>query len=1353
MRSKILLNFKGVFYLFLFLLLDLPFPALRELYCQNAGFKYFKNYGPKKEEAIQPQNWGILQDKRGIIYIGNNGGVIEFDGISRRLITVPNWVVRSIAIDDVGTVYVGGKYEMGFLAPDSKGKLQYVSLLDHIKDNQKNFSDVWETHSTKEGIYFRTEKFLFRWNSGRIKIWETDQDHPFKASFVCRGKYFIHRVKSGLMHIFKDSLKLVPGGEAFASERVYMMVPYDTQKLLVGTSANGLYLYDGTKTAPFPTEVDEYLREKQLYHGIRLSNSPGDFALATRWGGLVIIEANGRLKEIFTKEYGLLDNSVWHVFEDFQGNLWLALNFGISKVEYNSPFNIYDDRSNLPGLVLSVVKHRNDLFAGTTRGLFFLEPPGTFRPIPGIPGSCRSLLSIDDSVLAATSYGLFQVENNKERMVIENRSFVVLPSQKDTKRIWIGTRQGLVSLYLTNENGQWAKEYTFENITQEIYTIVEDEKGNLWLGTRTKGVIKVDFSTRGTISNPVVTHYHTSHQLPAGEVNVFMAAGHVMFAAPEKGIFRFDEQNKVFVPDASLGQEFAGGEKGRGVFRIVEDKNKNIWLHSRGKNIQAIPQPDGTFVKNKKPFLRLPVRQVNSIYPDPGGDIIWFAGTEGLIRYDLKINKKCDHDYPTLIRQVLVNGKLVFHGYKSEAKPRFPIIDYKDRNLRFLFAAPFFEEETETKYRYLLEGYDEHWSDWSKETQKDYTNLESGLHTFRVRAKNVYEHVSKEAAFQFKILPPWYKTWWAFLIYAVAAFLMVFLIVKWRSRQLVMEKQRLEQIVKDRTKEIEEKSEQLKEMDKLKSRFFANISHEFRTPLTLIMGPLEQMLSLSRSQISEREQKKKMKMMLRNSQRLLNLINQLLDLSRFDSGKMKLQAVPQDIIPFIKGITASFEIAAEQNELELQFHSQEETAVLYFDPEKMEKVMVNLLSNAVKFTPAGGRVTASVTKTAPDNKFPAGSVEISVSDTGIGIPETQMLHIFDQFYQVDGSHEHKYKGSGIGLALTKELVILHRGDIQVRSRQGPGSGTEFIVHLAMGKDHLEPGEIVDDSEPTYKPAKTGDLPSVYSVDLAEEDDKIDMETETEAQEEAKNIILIVEDSTDARHFIRDSLEPLYTVVEAADGREGIEKAGEIIPDLIISDIMMPDVDGYELCRVLKKDINTSHVPLILLTAKASDENVVQGLETGVDDYITKPFNTKMLLARIKNLIELRKQLHMNVDREMTLQPAKMDVSTIDKEFVKELQAVIDANLDDPDFNVEDLGKKLYMSRTTLYRKIMALSGISPTDFIRSYRLKRAAQLLKSKTTSVTEVAFEVGFSSRTYFTKCFKEQFHLLPSDYHASES
>ncbi|UCH96850.1 MAG: response regulator, partial [Candidatus Aminicenantes bacterium] len=469
---------------------------------------------------------------------------------------------------------------------------------------------------------------------------------------------------------------------------------------------------------------------------------------------------------------------------------------------------------------------------------------------------------------------------------------------------------------------------------------------------------------------------------------------------------------------------------------------------------------------------------------------------------------------------------------------------------------------------------------------------------------------------------------------------------------------------------------------------------------------------------------------------------------------MKLQTCQQNIIPFLKGILASFETLADQSELDLQFHSGEKNITLYFDPEKLEKVFANLLSNAVKFTPGGGRIEVSVTKnTAARDNFPSGSVDISISDTGIGIPESQKAHIFEHFYQVDvlHSHEHRHKGSGIGLALTKELVSLHHGEIHVRDKQGPDSGTEFIVCLPMGKDHLEPGEIIDDSESAFEAAKPGEIPGLEMVELEKEEQDTGDEGESieckdiEPGTPGKNIVLVVEDSADVRTYIRDALDPLYIVEEAADGLEGIKKAREIIPDLIISDIIMPGADGYELCRVLKKDVNTSHIPVILLTAKASDENIVKGLEVGADDYIIKPFNTKILCARIKNLVELRCQLQMNLDRKMKLQPVEISVSTIDERFIEDLQTVIDKDISDPDLNVENLGKKLRMSRPTLYRKILALSGKSPTEFIKSYRLKRAAQLLESGFGSVTEVAFEVGFASRTYFTKCFKEKFHQLP--------
>ena len=1343
----------------LFLVLFFLIPS--NLYSEtDIGCKFLKNYS-YLEYDHHFQNWGMAQAKNGIIYVANQAGVLEFDGVSWRPIGIPIYApVRSLTIDATGTVYIGGKGEIGYLAPDERGTLKYNSLLGCLPDDKKIFSDVWKTYTSKKGIYFQASEFLLRWDSKQMKVWEPVENFHF--SFFCKETLFIRQKNVGLMQMDNDSLRLVPGGEIFAAKKIYMLVPYNSMDILIGTDNEGLYIYNGTSIIPFPTGVDDYLKRYKLYHGICLST--GDFALATLGGGLVIIDPHGRIKHIFNKSYGLQDEMIYYVFEDKQENLWLCLSNGISKIEYNSPISIYDERSSLSGMVLSVVRRHDKLYVGTINGLYYLESPFKFRLIPGISGSCWDLCSIDDLILTATSEGVFSLKKDitTVKFIKKDPSYVVLPSKYHPGRAWCGTRQGLVVLF--QENGQWREEHRFEVINQEIRSIVEDKKRTVWLGTLTGNVFKVDFDH--DIRHPVIARYDNSHGLPDGEIYAAWAAGHVVFAT-QKGIFRFDDEKKKFVPEGMLGAEFTGGPDSKHVFRLVEDKSKNIWFHSQSINYQAFPQPGESFKINSQPFRRIPPNiQVNNIYPDPDGKNIWFASLKGLIRYDTTIKKNYQQNFQTIIRRVLANETLIFDGFKNKisqtGKAFFTMIEYKDRNLYFEFAAPSFEAETETQYQCYLEGYDKDWSAWKKESKRNYTNLDSGLYTFRVRARNVYQHQGDEDVFRFEILLPWYKTWWAFLSYVSLSFLLTYLIFKWRrSVKLEKEKQRLEKIVKERTKEIneknkqlEEQSEKLKEMDQVKSRFFANISHEFRTPLTLIISPLEQMLSQDR----DKEQKKELNVMLRNSQRLLTLINQLLDLSRIDSGSMRLHAGYQNIVPFLKEILEAFRGLALQNRLNLEFVPGEEDISLYFDAPKIEEVMYNLLINAIKFTPAGGKITVSVSK---QEGKPQDFVKMSVRDTGIGIPESQLDHIFDRFYQADTLKKGGHKGTGIGLALVKELIKLHHGEISVNSQEG--KGTEFVILLYMGDKHLKFNEIVafpgmsPDSKRRKEVEKFYILAEEAEKDSEEEDEDIYIETDEEHEkktgEEEKNVILVVEDHTDVRKYIRKSLEPLYKVVEAGDGKKGIEKARKIIPDLIVSDIMMPEVDGYELCRELKKDIKTSHIPIILLTAKASEESALQGLETGANDYITKPFNTPILLHRIKNLMDLRRQLQLKIQREKMMLPSEIPVSSMDEIFFKEFQGIIEKNLSDEDFNIDILCKKLYMGRATLFRKIKALTGETPNQFILSYRLERAAQLFRENFGNVSEVSAEVGFSTTQYFAKCFKERFHQSPKSYRASHA
>jgi signal transduction histidine kinase/AraC-like DNA-binding protein len=1302
-----------------------------------AGAKYFRGYS-REHYNSQPQNWFIIQDKRGMIYSANQGAVLEYDGVSWKEIHLPGKNARSLAVDGKGTVYVGGNNEIGRLVPGDNGVLHYVSLTHLLDPKNRNFGYVWRTYASEHGIYFCATKFLFLFNRDNIKTWQPETS--FSPPFLCGQRLLVRQQERGLMEMIDGRPVLLPGGEAFARESIYAIVEFSPGVLLIGTSKKGFFLYKEGSLVPFKTGALETVSANQLTYGLRLTN--GNFAFATREGGVFIVDNRGQLTLRFDTSSGLPDNTVWHLCEDSGKNLWLALNNGIAKLEYRSPFSIYDQRHGLKGMVLSAARSGSNgrFYAGTVGGLFSMDDKGMFVPVPGIPGYCHALLTAGDSLLAAADKGVYRVAGtgNAPGILLDGiPAYVFHVTGKERLPILAGTQRGLVSLSPGSRTRPWSAEKIFEDITEEIRTIASDPEGNLWLGSPRNGVIKISFpSTPGNQTDHVVQRYPPSLFPPGVETHVFYAAGHIMIATG-KGIFRRNETTDRFVPDLTFGEKFAGGENGKSVFRIVEDVNKNAWFHSNARNMVAIPQPGGTYRIFNEEFLRIPLNHVDSIYPEPREPFVWFASVDGLIRFDAGAG--LEHHAPrssfrTFIRGVWANGIFITgEDAPGASQDQLPGLPFNRRSLRFSFAAPFFESEENTLYQCRLDGYEPDWTTWSSETRKDYTNLDPGLNVFRVRAKNIYGHISEEAVFRFKLLPPWYRTWWAYLFYTLAALFLVAMFVKWRSAKLMREKQRLEAVVDQRTREINRKNEQLQEMAKIKSNFFANISHEFRTPLTLILGPLEQMIDAA----ADARQQKKLKLMRRNAQRLLNLINQLLELSKFDSGTVKLNASPRDIVSFSKGLAASFELLTARKDQELTFRSTAEEIVAYFDATRMEEILCNLLINAVKFTPAGGAITLSADRQPLESPgFPHGYAALEISDTGPGIPPGQLAKIFDRFYYSENIHEHNQKGAGIGLSIARELVELHHGTIDVQSREGENSGSRFTLRIPLGKDHLKPHEIVEPCQ----------APSIHL--LEEELNAAEEESVSEPFTGEKEIILVVEDSADVCRYIRGALEPQYKVIAAGDGLEGIETALQVIPDLVISDIMMPRANGYQLCKTLKQDKNTSHIPIILLTAKASEENILEGLAAGADDYVTKPFSTRILCARIKNLIDLRGQIQQNHRREMTLRPAKTDISSLDREFFKDLHQVIESNLGDPDFNVDLLAKKLYMGRTTVYRKLQALCGENPTGYIRSYRLKRAAQLLKNGAVSVTEVAFDVGFNSRTYFTRCFKEMFQQLPSDF-----
>jgi signal transduction histidine kinase/DNA-binding response OmpR family regulator len=542
----------------------------------------------------------------------------------------------------------------------------------------------------------------------------------------------------------------------------------------------------------------------------------------------------------------------------------------------------------------------------------------------------------------------------------------------------------------------------------------------------------------------------------------------------------------------------------------------------------------------------------------------------------------------------------------------------------------------------------------------------------------------------------------------------------------------LKESIEEKSKSLAEQAEKLKESDKLKSRFFANVSHEFRTPLTLILG----LLNKQKEHADRPPSLQDTETMQRNANRLLQLINQLLDLSKVEGGELKLAVIHKDVVATVKKTALLYDPLGFEKNIKIFFNgkpmdkaTKHKPIAAYFDEEKLNKVVSNLISNAIKFNLVEGVIEIQVKE---ENKV----LYIIIANTGEKIPSKNMPYIFNRFYQVDGTSTRVYEGTGIGLSLVKELVELHHGTVEAKSTP---SRTTFTLTLPLEHSYFSQDHFVD--EPTEIEEIT--IPMVDANPT-----KIKPQEIGNVSENGQLEILVVEDNTDIRNYIHDILEPFYKVVVAVDGEDGLEKANASIPDLIVSDVMMPKMNGYEMCEQLKTTENTNHIPVILLTAKASQENKMEGLETGADDYLTKPFDNNELKVRIKNLISLREKLQKKYQQESLLKPNEVKVNSVQQKFLQKIKNVVESNMDNSEFNVEELGDQLYMSRSQIHRKLKALTNQSATQYIRNYRLHRAADLLKQDSGNVTEIAYQVGFSSQTYFSKCFQELFHCSPSEF-----
>jgi len=594
--------------------------------------------------------------------------------------------------------------------------------------------------------------------------------------------------------------------------------------------------------------------------------------------------------------------------------------------------------------------------------------------------------------------------------------------------------------------------------------------------------------------------------------------------------------------------------------------------------------------------------------------------------------------------------------------------------------------------------------------------------------------------FNFSINLSFVDSWWLYLILAILISLLLYYYRKIELNKIA-NRQEIE------LKRIQ--AEKLAEINIEKSKFFSNVSHEFKTPLTLILGPLERLIENAK----EEEQKEELKKVRRNARRMQTLVNQLLSLSKLESGKMRLKSRPENIVKLSRLFLQSFQSMADDKGIKIEFESDAEEHIVYIDTLKIEKVTNNLLSNAFKYTERGGKIKLSVQSlTKSEGADLKEGVEIKFCDSGIGISKEKIPFVFDRFYQVDELQMKTNLGTGIGLALTKELIELHHGSIKAESESGKGS--TFSIFLPFGREHLQDNEI--SSSVNHSSDEGDELLNDDYLFVQDVAPNLDLGKETHIDNEL-DLILIVEDNDDMRSYIKSYLSPSYNIIEAANGKEGAEKAIELVPDLIVSDLMMPFVDGNEMTMRLKADERTSHIPIILLTARSSMEIKLKGLETGADDFLTKPFDSNELLIRIKNLIEQRKNLrillssHIGNASQIKLinESTGKKNSKLDELFIEKVSSIVAKHMSDPEMSVEMLSTEMAMSRVQLHRKLKSLTDHSPSDLIRDIRMLKAAELLKERELNVTQVSYEIGISSLSNFAKTFKEKFGVNPSEYH----
>ncbi len=1351
------------------------------LICQHFWVVNAQVQNPTAYETIttaqglsQGMVFDILQDKEGFIWVATKNGLNRYDGYSFKVFTNDPYNANTLSSNTIVKLF-----------EDSRGRIwagtEDAGLNIYDKVSGK-FHRVVNRVSDPSSLSGNNIRLIEEMTDGRVLV-------------AIDGAGF-NIVSLPVDFFEKNSAPVITRLTLPNNEQVYGMGKDRNGIMWIGGMDRAVYRFDALKNSFTPLKnaalcnSGYFTTDGSIIIGSNLFLYDGTMAYplfdtATSPAGNIMFRPNKDLWDKFHREIHFYDVSRWEngkapewnmqlpektrlvypFIIDRSGLLWSgSVGYGLRK--YNTGGNKFKTHV-LPGNSIRWIIPispddilTGDYAYGWTRvkgGLIEKDP---FKKTTGLPEIDNLMITkAGDFWLKCDKNGYFKYTPATRKLVpFPGINFYdgvgsKQPMFEDSKGIlWfsgLGGRittldpvSGKLDSFSINNNA--AKPMMPKSVCTALY---EDKAGTCWIGTQ-EGFARIVYSGSPPNITRLNWYYNNSasrNSLNYNHVSCFIDDP----ASPDKyiwigtkggGLNRFDKINGNFFHLTTKN-----GLPDDVVYGMLPDDAGNIW-GSTNKGIFCLltnKSGDSTqwIFRNFSKSYGLQDDEFNTgAYAKLQNGLLAFGGVNGMNIFDPRDILSKGFTPNTYLTDILINNSPVSAGDKTGVLREniehagSIVLNHLQDILTLEFSSLDFTAPLQNKYRYMLEGIDKTWVESGNRRTATYLHLPPGKYTFKVQGSNSQGIWSdKIDKLQITVLPPWWRTWWSYALYLLMAVLAIMAFFRFRINKARLQSQlNFEQL----------EAKRVRELDTIKTELYTNITHEFRTPLTVILGMAQQVISKPAEHFQNG-----MDMIVRNGQSLLNLVNQMLDLSKLETGKMQLQLVNADIINFLRYIVESFHSLAESQLKQLHFLSEIDSLFMAYDPEKIRQIISNLLSNALKFTPERGNIYISVQRVSG----PGGDQDnfiIKVKDTGIGIPEDQQQHIFDRFHQLDNSHTRKAGGTGIGLALTRELVRLMGGEIFVKSPpSGTAKGTEFTVSIPLKKEpEVKTGEVYDSNE--------------YGMHLqsnpAAAFDFIDEKHNREAP-----LILLVEDNADVVAYTASCL-PDYRLAVGKDGREGFDIASEIIPDLVITDVMMPFVDGFELCRKLRSNEHTSHIPIIMLTAKTGIDSKLEGLRQGADVYLEKPFNREELLVRIEKILELRKNLQQYYLKKAGVSNNKVPVEAVgeevlheiktEHEFVKKVREIVEAHISDTGFTVEQLCKQVFMSHSQLHRKLDALTGCSPNKFIRMIRLGRAMKLLTDPANSIGAVSLDCGYADPGYFARVFKQEYGVTPQEWRAGK-